>query len=40
LAVSRPYLGVHYPSDVLFGAALGTVLAGLWPTLASPEARP
>jgi undecaprenyl-diphosphatase len=39
-AVSRPYLGVHYPSDVLFGAALGTVIAGLWPTLASPEGRP
>ncbi len=23
MAVSRPYLGVHYPSDVLAGAALG-----------------
>jgi membrane-associated phospholipid phosphatase len=40
LAVSRPYLGVHYPSDVLFGAALGTVLAELWPTVASPEGQP
>lgn len=30
-ALSRPYLGVHYPSDVLAGAALGTVLAGVWP---------
>jgi decaprenylphosphoryl-5-phosphoribose phosphatase len=30
-AVSRPYLGVHYPSDVLAGAALGTVVAGVWP---------
>jgi len=30
-AVSRPYLGVHYPSDVLAGAALGTAVANLWP---------
>jgi membrane-associated phospholipid phosphatase len=38
-AVSRPYLGVHYPSDVLFGAALGTVIAGSWPTAASPDGQ-
>jgi membrane-associated phospholipid phosphatase len=26
-AVSRPYLGVHYPSDVVAGAVLGTAVA-------------
>ncbi len=31
LAASRPYLGVHYPSDVIAGAALGTLVAVAWP---------
>jgi membrane-associated phospholipid phosphatase len=29
LSMSRVYLGVHYPSDVLGGALLGTAFAGL-----------
>ena len=27
MALTRPYLGLHYPSDALAGAALGTVIA-------------
>lgn len=31
LALGRPYLGMHYPSDVLAGALLGVVLGLLVP---------
>lgn len=31
MALTRPYLGMHYPSDVVVGAALGTALGKLVP---------
>jgi membrane-associated phospholipid phosphatase len=33
ICLTRPYLGMHYPSDVLAGAALGVALGALWPGL-------
>jgi membrane-associated phospholipid phosphatase len=33
ICLSRPYLGMHYPSDVLGGAALGLLIGRLWPGL-------
>jgi membrane-associated phospholipid phosphatase len=31
ICLTRPYLGMHYPSDVLGGAALGLAIGALWP---------
>lgn len=31
ICISRPYLGMHYPSDVVAGAAFGTLIGGLVP---------
>jgi membrane-associated phospholipid phosphatase len=31
MSLSRPYLGVHYPSDIAAGAALGVAVAELAP---------
>jgi membrane-associated phospholipid phosphatase len=39
-ALSRPYLGVHYPSDVLAGAALGTAVASAWPDVSPARGTP
>jgi membrane-associated phospholipid phosphatase len=38
-AISRPYLGVHYPSDVVVGAALGTLIAECWPAGAGADVQ-
>jgi membrane-associated phospholipid phosphatase len=41
ICVTRPYLGMHYPSDVLAGAALGLALGAVVPGLDAmgPEDR-
>jgi membrane-associated phospholipid phosphatase len=33
MCLTRPYLGMHYPSDVLAGAALGAAIGAAWPGL-------
>ncbi len=40
MALTRPYLGMHYPSDVVVGAALGIVLGRLVPGLDDHPRRP
>lgn len=39
ICVGRPYLGMHYPSDVLAGAAFGALLGALVPGLGKPPAE-
>lgn len=39
ICVGRPYLGMHYPSDVLGGAALGFCLGSLVPGLGASPAE-
>jgi membrane-associated phospholipid phosphatase len=41
ICLTRPYLGMHHPSDVLGGALLGIVIGRLWPGLGArgPEDR-
>ena len=33
ICLTRPYLGMHYPSDVVAGAALGAGIGAAWPGL-------
>jgi membrane-associated phospholipid phosphatase len=37
LCLTRPYLGMHYPSDVLAGGALGVAIGAAWPGLRGRE---
>ena len=37
LCLTRPYLGMHYPSDVLGGIALGLLIGRLWPGVAAKD---
>jgi undecaprenyl-diphosphatase len=37
ICVGRPYLGMHYPSDVLVGVALGRLIGKAPPGLEPPE---
>jgi membrane-associated phospholipid phosphatase len=37
IAACRPYLGMHYPSDVLIGAALGWLIGRNVPGLDASE---
>ena len=40
ICVGRPYLGMHYPSDVLVGVAIGRAIGKAVPGLDAPEPTP
>jgi undecaprenyl-diphosphatase len=40
VCAGRPYLGMHYPSDVLAGAALGLAVGRAWPLPAERRTEP
>jgi len=33
MALSRPYVGVHYPSDIIAGGAIGAIIGYLFALL-------
>jgi undecaprenyl-diphosphatase len=39
ISATRPYLGMHYPSDVAAGGILGVALGALWPGLGTRDAE-
>jgi len=39
VALSRVYVGVHYPSDVIGGLLVGRAIADAWSAIASPRGR-
>jgi membrane-associated phospholipid phosphatase len=39
ISATRPYLGMHYPSDVAAGGILGVALGALWPGLGARDAE-
>ena len=39
VCLTRPYLGAHYPSDAIAGAALGLALGRAWPGLGQDGGR-
>jgi membrane-associated phospholipid phosphatase len=40
ICIGRPYLGMHYPSDVVAGAVLGTILGRVAPWLGEAKINP